>query len=392
LLSTASISAIAALASHPEDVRQACADFGLAYVPVDPWDVDDPDKDGDPPLQWENSYLEAWHVTYATLEGCDRTDRMVAVRALHFTRRLAELCLVSRGEVAERQLLSLRKALADDGFYLTIGGDPLKVLDELAALATIAAVETSAIRAELRRLESALPNDPSVAIGRAKNLVEATAKAILAQHSRPVDSGLSVHALAVQAMDILGAHPRDAANEPSRRILGRLIAADTRPAYRGSTGPLRVAQPGRRWSWRHDGGNRGTSSWSPRGVGGPRVVRFYARSPDALRSPSPPAAVAVGRASIWPTRPGFPELRLPCPADYLQRSVRIAILRRRSPRSDFSSSSTGGTMGRLLASAEPRRNGLQLASVEHHRDQGASSRPPVGNCVRVDGPCGEVAE
>jgi hypothetical protein len=91
--------------------------------------------------------------------------------------------------------------------------------------ATIAAVETSAIRAELRRLESALPNDPSVAIGRAKNLVEATAKAILARHGRPVGSGLSVHALAVQAIDNLGAHPRDAANEPSRRILGRLIAA-----------------------------------------------------------------------------------------------------------------------------------------------------------------------
>jgi hypothetical protein len=149
---------------------------------------------------------------------------MVVIRILHFTRRLAELCLVSGDQAVEARLLKLRKTLAGDGFYLTIGGDPLKVLDELAALAATAAVETSAIRAELRRLESALPDDPSVAVGRAKNLVEATAKAILIRHGLPVDNRLSVHALATQAMDVLGARPRDAANEPSRRILGRLIA------------------------------------------------------------------------------------------------------------------------------------------------------------------------
>jgi hypothetical protein len=93
----------------------------------------------------------------------------------------------------------LQKALRDDGFYLTIYVGPLKVLDELSALATNAAVETAAIRAEVRRLESALPSDPSMAIGRAKNLVEGTAKAILVRRGMPVDNSLSVQALASQA-------------------------------------------------------------------------------------------------------------------------------------------------------------------------------------------------
>jgi Abortive infection C-terminus len=223
-LKGASISAIADLADNAQDVRQACADFGLTYVPVNPWDVDDPSEKGFPSTQFKTSHEEAWHDTFATLEACDRTDPMVVVRILHFARRLAELCLVSAGKAAEKKLLLIQKALADDGLYLTICGDPLKVLDELPVLATSAAIETATIRAEVRRLESALPADPSVAIGRAKNLVEATAKATLIRHGMPVDNNTSVHALAIQAMDVLGAHPRDAADEPSRRILGRLSA------------------------------------------------------------------------------------------------------------------------------------------------------------------------
>ncbi|GAB3147339.1 hypothetical protein GCM10027290_30470 [Micromonospora sonneratiae] len=221
----ASISEIAALASSARDVQQACADFGLTYVPLDPWDVHGPEDKGDPPAQWEHPWIEAWHVTYATLDACDRDDPLVVVRVLHFARRLAELCLVSAGERAEAKLLRLQRALAGDGLYRTICGDPIEVIDELTALATTAVVETAVIRAEVRRLQSALPADPSVAVGRAKNLVEATAKAILSRHGMPVDNRASVHALAIQAMDVLGAHPRDAANEPSRRMLGRLSAA-----------------------------------------------------------------------------------------------------------------------------------------------------------------------
>ncbi|MEV0269718.1 hypothetical protein AB0H43_13140 [Hamadaea sp. NPDC050747] len=173
LLGTSSISRIAELALCPDDVKQACTDFGLAYVPLNPWGI------GIEDIDFPSQRLHAWHVAYATLEAADRSDPNVIIKIMYFTRRLAELATVARTDAAQQGFPGLRRGLEDDGFYLTLAGDPLKVLDDLSVFAHEAVMDSSGIRAELRRLESALPRDPSAAIGRAKNLIEATAEATL---------------------------------------------------------------------------------------------------------------------------------------------------------------------------------------------------------------------
>jgi hypothetical protein len=95
---------------------------------------------------------------------------------------------------AEPTLVTLRRRVAD---YQS--GD---IAASLAGLRTAAAEtlsDISSIRAELERVERALPQDPSVAIGKAKNLVEATAKIILSELGRPPAENAKVRDVATAA-------------------------------------------------------------------------------------------------------------------------------------------------------------------------------------------------
>ena len=67
--------------------------------------------------------------------------------------------------------------------------------------------DASGIRAELDLIYRSLPNDPMGAIGAAKQLVEATAKVILAELGLSVDDNADVPELVKVARQALRLHP-----------------------------------------------------------------------------------------------------------------------------------------------------------------------------------------
>jgi hypothetical protein len=69
-------------------------------------------------------------------------------------------------------------------------GDPLAEVARLASAAGELLPDPSAIRVELARIEANIHTDPSAAIGKAKNLIEATAKAVLLDVGKPIPDRL----------------------------------------------------------------------------------------------------------------------------------------------------------------------------------------------------------
>jgi hypothetical protein len=67
--------------------------------------------------------------------------------------------------------------------------------------------EASGIRAEIARVQKALPDDPGGAIGAAKQLIEATAKVVLTERNEPFDGKADVPELVKRAQQSLKLHP-----------------------------------------------------------------------------------------------------------------------------------------------------------------------------------------
>ncbi|RLK24691.1 hypothetical protein DER29_2618 [Micromonospora sp. M71_S20] len=182
-----------------------------------------------------------------TVRAADLTDPADVARVLRFAARIAEVYEAGR-EPRRDRLVRLRNSLADDGYSLEAPGDPLAVITGLAAVAAAALPDVTAIRQELVRLERALPDDTGALIGRAKNLIEATAKAVLALRGQPVDDGDDVPALVSKASHALGVHVTQAAGpqlEQVKRVLGRLLRWAGSPPDRRSPG----ARSCWRWRW-----------------------------------------------------------------------------------------------------------------------------------------------
>lgn len=159
-----------------------------------------------------------------TFDACDFTDPAVVGRALKYASRAAQLYSV-REDRDPSLLIRLEHALTDDGYGLDAPGDPVAAITELAARADGALPNVAAIRQELARLERAMPDDTGALIGRAKNLIEATAKAVLTLRGETVNDNDHVPALVSKASQALGVHVSQAAGpqlEQVKRILGRL--------------------------------------------------------------------------------------------------------------------------------------------------------------------------
>lgn len=103
-------------------------------------------------------------------------------------------------------------------------GDVQAGLTGLGRAAEGALADPSAIRAELKRIEAAIETDPSGVIGKAKNLIEATAKAVLTALGQPVSDRAKVPQLAAQTLKALGLDRRIAAGHDQlmAQVLGQL--------------------------------------------------------------------------------------------------------------------------------------------------------------------------
>ncbi|SCL45761.1 Abortive infection C-terminus [Micromonospora eburnea] len=194
------------------DVASAARAVGLRFVP---------DRRN---TQEQIPSLRAAGAAYNTIVAADLTDPENVARVLRFASRIAELHEAGAG--AHRDMVvRLRNCLHDDGYALDAPGDPLAAIAGLAATATAALADAAAIRQELTRLERALPDDTGALIGRAKNLIEATAKAVLALRGEPVSDKDEVPALVAKASQALGVHVTQAAGpqlDQVKRILSRL--------------------------------------------------------------------------------------------------------------------------------------------------------------------------
>jgi hypothetical protein len=109
--------------------------------------------------------------------------------------------------------------LDQDTGHITPAG-PRFTVDSLANLK-----DPSAIREHLDRIGRAVIDDPALAIGSAKELIESTAKVVLTERGLPVDEKADVPALIRQAQQALGLHPSAAAPGPDgsdavKKILG----------------------------------------------------------------------------------------------------------------------------------------------------------------------------
>jgi Abortive infection C-terminus len=92
--------------------------------------------------------------------------------------------------------------------------------------------DATAIREHLVRLQRSAHNDPPLAIGTAKELVESTAKTVLLETGEPVDDKDDLPALVARAQRALGLHPSSALPGPDgtdavKRILGGLMNVTT---------------------------------------------------------------------------------------------------------------------------------------------------------------------
>jgi hypothetical protein len=92
--------------------------------------------------------------------------------------------------------------------------------------------DATAIREHLVRLQRSAHNDPPLAIGIAKELVESTAKTVLLEAGEFVDDKEDLPALVARAQQALGLHPSSAQPGPDgtdavKRILGGLMNVTT---------------------------------------------------------------------------------------------------------------------------------------------------------------------
>ncbi|GLW98764.1 abortive infection family protein [Microtetraspora sp. NBRC 16547] len=209
LLSTDSIGAIADIARSTRDAERAFSSVGITLRRR-------------PATTHSGTTVvpsTASHVS-TTLRGLDLADPGVVSAVLRATMTLAEI-YESAPSTDRSRLVRLRHCLAADGFPLDPSGDPMAAIRALGTAASDVLPDASAIRVELARLERSLDDDPSLAIGKAKNLIEATAKAVLAQQGQPVGNNLNIPTLVRKTMEALGVHPDqvDAATSPIVRAI-----------------------------------------------------------------------------------------------------------------------------------------------------------------------------
>jgi len=212
LLSADSVKAIAELATSGDDIKAVFASAGIPF------------KRREIPAEANMIYVPGIRShTRVSLEALDLSDPGEAGRVLRAIPRIVELHRAS-GKADGTKLVRLRMALEADGFCVGHTGDFTAAFSDLALSAGTALSDFTGIRAEISRLEKVVPDDPSAAIGRAKNLVEATAKAVLAYRGMTAGNDDALPALAARAMEELGAHPKQASAELDqvRRLLSRL--------------------------------------------------------------------------------------------------------------------------------------------------------------------------
>jgi hypothetical protein len=117
-------------------------------------------------------------------------------------------------------------SLSRDGYIVDEGTGHITVVGPRFAPQSLKNIgDASAIRQQLTRIQHAIIDDPALAIGSAKELIESTAKVILKERGLPVDDKADLPALVRDAQQALGLHPSAVTPGPDgsdavKKILG----------------------------------------------------------------------------------------------------------------------------------------------------------------------------
>jgi Abortive infection C-terminus/Uncharacterized protein conserved in bacteria (DUF2321) len=129
---------------------------------------------------------------------------------------------------ASHRWAQLVRSLERDGYRLDnegrisrIGPTAPRLPEESLANLT----DATAIREQLDRIQRAIPDDPALAVGSAKELIESTAKVVLIERGKAVDERADIQQLIKGAQEALRLHPSSATPGPDgseavKRILG----------------------------------------------------------------------------------------------------------------------------------------------------------------------------
>jgi len=135
----------------------------------------------------------------------------------------------SDAQAAERVRAPLLSALERDGYTFSAGRirsvqSQTHLIEAAAAFAHLDAPE---LKAQIERMRDAIENDPSLAVGTSKELVESACRTILEENSRTIDAGWDLVRLAKEARDELDLLPEDVpeqakGNEAIKKLLANL--------------------------------------------------------------------------------------------------------------------------------------------------------------------------
>lgn len=157
--------------------------------------------------------------TQEYLEAIDWTDINQVSRALRVFERLIQ---GFEPQYTSKLLNSLRRdgyTVDEETGHIASGGPRFAP----SSLQNI--TDASAIRQQLTRIQHAVLDDPALAVGSAKELIESTAKVVLKERGQPVDDKDDLPALVRNAQQALGLHPSSKAPGPDgsdaiKKILG----------------------------------------------------------------------------------------------------------------------------------------------------------------------------
>ncbi len=135
----------------------------------------------------------------------------------------------NKDDYAERKLALLIRCLNRDGFVYSEGRITAAAhnptVEELAE--TASGFDTKILRQQIDRIRNSIEDDPDLAIGTAKELVETTCRTILADYGLTADPGWDVTRLVKEARGVLKLVPEDVPDsakgaETIKRMLSNL--------------------------------------------------------------------------------------------------------------------------------------------------------------------------
>jgi hypothetical protein len=187
-------------------LRKISEEFDAADVPFA--------SDYSPPESGQRrSLVEKYYhaVNFSSWRDAQKVLRVYESVLIDLEERIKNPYWGGKDDYAEKRFALLTNHLRRDGFVYSDGKITAvaqnPTIEELAE--TASGFDSKVLRQQIDRIRNAIDNDPDLAIGTAKELVETTCKTILADYGLTADAGWDVTRLVKEARGVLKLVPED---------------------------------------------------------------------------------------------------------------------------------------------------------------------------------------